>query len=126
MGAKDTLLDISYASRDDIVRDIEQMRLAQVEHTWSIAFKAGKQEGYDKGTKEGTRAALAVACASPEDALRELLEEWKKAGIKELAELIDTKRDLCHTGYHGYAGETPNPTCMGCQIEAFLKERLEK
>ena len=37
MEAKDTVLDISYASRDDIVRDIDQILLSQAEITWRQA-----------------------------------------------------------------------------------------
>ncbi|KKN71445.1 hypothetical protein LCGC14_0420240 [marine sediment metagenome] len=50
-------------------------------------------------------------------------EQGKAEGRREAVELIDTKKDLVHEGYHGYAGKTPNPKCKGCQIEAFLKEK---
>ena len=49
-----------------------------------------------------------------------------EAGAREERErinkLINTKKDLVHEGYHGYAGGTPNPDCKGCQIEQALKD----
>ncbi len=49
-------------------------------------------------------------------------EQGAKEERERLLLLIDTKKDLVHDGYHGYASQRPCPTCKGCQIEQALKE----
>lgn len=95
-GKKDTF---EHDCFDDI---IQTNRFVQAD----VSFSKGRSEGFEAG----------VAHAFP---------LGEQHGIKLVVELIDTKKDLRHEGYHGYAGETPNPNCKGCQIEALLKKLQE-
>lgn len=65
---------------------------------------------------------LQETCAYWERLTKECVEEAKREERERLLALIDTKKDLVHIDYHGYAGQTPNPKCKGCQIEQALKE----
>ena len=44
MEAKDTIIDISYASRDDIIRDIDRILEAQANNSFSKGIKEGKRK----------------------------------------------------------------------------------
>jgi len=65
MDWEDTVIDISYASRDDIVRDIDKLLLAQAE----TSFKAG----YNKSLAQ----------------LVNMTEECKQIGRKEVVEWVE-------------------------------------
>jgi len=91
---KDTVIDISYASRDDIVRDIDELLSSQAKFTWPIAEKAGIQKvvehvennineivellaGYDEETRKQYHIAF--------DGFGKLLADWiRQAFLKEV------------------------------------------
>jgi len=102
MKAKDTVIDISYASRDDIVRDIDKMLLTQAE----IAFKAGedkgKQEGFDKVVPFAEKF---LTLAEHGDYANGNVAYGVDEGRVQAGELLDAYRE---------------------EWQAFLKKRLEK
>ena len=110
------------------------IRHAQAEISLEIGIEQGKAEGirlfiehimndtqdYDY-VHEGERLLGKDVFWKFYEWTQKLGDVSKQAGIREVVGLIDTKEDLVHTGYHGYASRTPNAKCKGCQIEAKLK-----